>query len=180
LTAKGPFPNIHFNKITIKEIEEVISSLCSKNSSEYDEISMKTLKISAPYISSPLCYIFNKAVLNGNFPLRMKYSTVTPINKKGDRKYCVNYRPIPSLTSLSKVFEKIIFSRLWTHILAHDILANEQFGFHPKLSTETVSYNLINTAINNKKKVGGNFSTWRRPLIVLITKYTYINLNFMV
>jgi hypothetical protein len=59
------------------------------------------------------------------------------------------------LTSFSKVFEKIIYNRLLTHILAHDILANEQFGFHPKLSTETASYNLINTvltAINNKKK----------------------------
>jgi hypothetical protein len=84
----------------------------------------------------------------------MKYSTVTPIYKKGDRKNCVNYRPISLLTSFSNMFEKIIYSRLLTHILAHDILANEQFGFHPKLSTETASYNLLNrvlTAINNKK-----------------------------
>jgi hypothetical protein len=106
LTAKGPFPNINFNKIITKEIEKVISSLRSKNSSGYDEISMKTLKISAPYISSPLCYIFNMAVLAGNFPLSMKYSTVTPIYKKDDRKNCVNYRPISLLTSFSKVLEK--------------------------------------------------------------------------
>jgi hypothetical protein len=47
-----------------------------------------------------------------------------------------------------------------THVHAYDILAKEQFGFRPKLSTETASYNLINkvlTAINNKKKVGGFF-----------------------
>jgi retron-type reverse transcriptase len=52
------------------------------------------------------------------------------------------------------VFEKIIFRRLLTHVHAYDILANEQFGFRPKLSTATASYNLINkvlTAINNKK-----------------------------
>jgi hypothetical protein len=54
LTAEGPFPNINFNKITTKEIEKVLSSLRSKNSSRYDEISTKTLKISAPYISSLL------------------------------------------------------------------------------------------------------------------------------
>jgi hypothetical protein len=90
LTAKSPFPNINFNKITTKEIETVLSSLSSKNSSRYDEISMKTLQINAPYISSLLCSIFNKAVLSGNFHLRMKYLTVTPIYKKGDRKNCVN------------------------------------------------------------------------------------------
>jgi hypothetical protein len=52
------------------------------------------------------------------------------------------------------VFEKIIFSRLLAYVLAHEILANEQFGVRPELSTETASYNLINTvltAINNKK-----------------------------
>jgi hypothetical protein len=93
LTVKGPFPKIIFKNITTKEIEKVISSLHSKNSSGYDEISMKTLKVSAPFISSPLCYIFNKAVLAGKFPLRMKYLVVTPIHKKGDKKNCANYRP---------------------------------------------------------------------------------------
>ncbi|PNF34410.1 hypothetical protein B7P43_G13946 [Cryptotermes secundus] len=160
LTVKGPFPKIIFIKITTNEIENVLSSLRSKNSSGYDEISVKTLKISAPYISSSLCYKFNKAVLASKFPLCMKYPIVTPIYKKGDKKKCANYIPISLLTSFSKVFEKIIFRRLLTHVHAYDILANEQFGFHPELSTETASYNLIKTvsaAINNKKKVGGIF-----------------------
>jgi hypothetical protein len=56
--------------------------------------------------------------------------------------------------------KKIIFRRLLTHVQAYDILANEQFGFRPKLSTETASYHLINTVlavINKKEKVGGIF-----------------------
>jgi hypothetical protein len=90
----------------------------------------------------------------------MKYSIVTPIFKKGDKKSCANYRPIRLLTSFSKVFEKIISRRLLTHIHAFDIMANEQFGCCPKLSTGTASYTLINrviTAINNKNKVAGIF-----------------------
>jgi hypothetical protein len=62
------------------------------------------------------------------------------------------------------VSEKIIFRRLLTHVHAYDILANEQFGFRPKLSTKTASYNLINkvlTAINNNKKVAGISLIWR-------------------
>ena len=49
LTHRSPVPKIRFNIITTKEIEKVISSLHPKNSYGYDEISMKILKISAPY-----------------------------------------------------------------------------------------------------------------------------------
>jgi hypothetical protein len=159
LRVEGPYPKIVFKNITSKEIKKVIASFPSKNSTGYDEISMKTLKISAPFISSLLCYIFNKAVLYGKFPTRMKYSIIIPIHKKGDKKNCGNYRPISLLTSFSKIFEKLIFKRISTHVHNYDILVNEQFGFRPKLSTETASYTFINkvlTAINNKKKSGCN------------------------
>jgi potassium voltage-gated channel Eag-related subfamily H protein 8 len=89
----------------------------------------------------------------------MKYSIVTPTYKKGDKNKCANFRPISLLTSFSKVFERIIFRRLSINIHAHDILTNEQFGFRPKLSTDTASYNLINNVLTiiNNKKVGGIF-----------------------
>ena len=83
------------------------------------------LKISTPYISSLLCYIFNKVLLTFD----------------------------------------VIFQGIWKntiqeingHINTNGILANEQFEFLTKLSTETASYNLINevlAALNNKSKVG--------------------------
>jgi hypothetical protein len=85
LTTKAPFPKRILKNMVTKEIEKVIPSLHSKNSSGSDEISMKTQNISALYISCPLCYIFNKTVLAGKSPSHMKYSTVTPIYKKGDK-----------------------------------------------------------------------------------------------
>ena len=39
----------------------------SKNSSGYDEISSRILKISAPYIISPLIFISNKILNTGVF-----------------------------------------------------------------------------------------------------------------
>jgi hypothetical protein len=109
-----------YNNIT-KEIENVISSLHSKNSSGHDEISTKTLEISATYISFPLRYIFNKAVLEGRFPSQVKYSIVTPIYKKCDKKNCANFSPISLLISLSKVFEKIIFRKLSIYFQVYGI-----------------------------------------------------------
>jgi hypothetical protein len=48
------FPSVKFNNTSSKEIEKSINSLKMKDSSGYDEISTKILKISAPFISSPL------------------------------------------------------------------------------------------------------------------------------
>jgi Notch-like protein len=74
------------------------------------------LKVSAPYISSPLNYICNKSIKSGTFPTCLKYSIVKPLFKKGDKENMANYRPISLLTSFSKVFEKIIYERLLQHI----------------------------------------------------------------
>ena len=83
-----------------------------------------------------------------------------PIFKNGDKLITSNYRPISLLTSFSKDFYKLINSRLFTHICKNDILAYEQYGFRPNISTETASYKLINEilgAMNNKMSMEGIF-----------------------
>jgi hypothetical protein len=51
-----PFPNIKLSPVSTKEVCEIIKSLKWKNSHDYDEISIKILKISSPFIISPLTY----------------------------------------------------------------------------------------------------------------------------
>ena len=114
-----------------------------KNSYGYDEISTKVLQISAPFISSPLCYISNKSMLSENFPATLKYATEKPLLKKGNKEDVANYRPISLLTSFSKVSERLIYDRLLNHIQTNNILGAEQFGFRASLSTEKASYELI-------------------------------------
>jgi hypothetical protein len=101
---------------------------------------MKILSISTPYISLPLCYIFNKAISVGTLPSRLKYSIVTPIYKKGDKPNCALYRPISLFNSYSKVFEKNTINEI--NINTNGVLPNEQFGFRAKLSTEQLPVTL--------------------------------------
>lgn len=91
---KTPFPNINLKFSSSKEVENIIKSLKPKNSSGYDGISTKLLKISSSFISSPLTYICNKSISLGIFPHRLKYAVVKPLFKKGDRSSISNYRPI--------------------------------------------------------------------------------------
>jgi hypothetical protein len=73
---KKSFPSIHLKSISTKEVENIIKSLKTKNSSGYDGIITKLLKISYPFISSPLTHICYKSLSSGIFPDRLKYSVV--------------------------------------------------------------------------------------------------------
>ena len=132
----------------------------TKNAHGYDEISFKILKWSAPFISSPLTYTCNKSLELGIFPCRLKYSTVKPILKTGDKLNIPNYRPISLLISFFKIVEKIIYTRIYTHVVQNQILVKEQYANRSNLSTDNASYTLtheILSAMNNKHIIGGIF-----------------------
>jgi hypothetical protein len=96
----------------------------------------------------------------GIFPVHLKYSQINPIYRKGDRTEIAIYRAAYLMTSFSKIFDKVVFSRLQHHIDVNNILAQEQYGFRTKLSTDMATFTLINNillALNNKLAVGGLF-----------------------
>jgi hypothetical protein len=154
------FPKIYFNQTTYKEIESIIRSFKPKHSNGYDEISVKILKCSAPFISSTLAYICNRALVTGVFPTRLKCSVIKPLLKNEDKTNMSNYRPISLMTSFSKVFERVIYITMHRHVMNNNILAKDQYGFRSKSSTEIATYKLVNevlNAFNNGMFVGGIF-----------------------
>ena len=71
-----------------------------------------------------------------------------------------NIRPISLLISFSKIFEKIIYNRINTHITLNNILTNNQFGFRNNLSTDNATFALLHkilSALDEKHTVGGIF-----------------------
>jgi hypothetical protein len=148
---------LYLNSVSTGEVYKIIQSLHNKNSSGYDEITSKILKISAVSILSPLTYIFNNALRSGIFPDRMKYSIIKPLHKKGTTDELENYRPISLLSSFSKIFEKIIYKRLYVHLEKHKILSPNQYGFREGLSTYSAINPLLDSILNafkEKKFVG--------------------------
>ena len=135
-----PFPTIILKGVSSKEIEDKMKSLKLKNSHEYDRITTKILKLSMHYVSSPLTYICNRILSSGISPTRLKFAEVKPIFKKGNKNDTSNYRPVSLLTSFSKIFESVIYNRLYHHINTNHILVNEQFGFRHASSTDTDLY----------------------------------------
>jgi hypothetical protein len=94
-----PVTDISLQYASTHEIGKIIKSLKTKNTAGYDEISNRILKLSAPFIISPLTYICNAVLCTGVFPKRLKYAIVKPVFKKGKKQEIYNYRPVSILTS---------------------------------------------------------------------------------
>ena len=181
ITSSG----IKGNCTTAKEIERIIQSLKTKTSYGYDEISTKILKISCPFISSPINHICNKMLFWGVFPDRLKYAIIKPLHKNDDRCEVSNYRPISLLTSFSKIFETVMQKRILKHLTKYNILSTEQYGFRVGLRTDNATYKLtteILNAMNNKLQIGGIFCDLEKAFDcvnhdILLSKLKFYGIN---
>lgn len=81
----------------------------------------------------PITRIFNSCLSSGVFIDAWKVCSITPIYKSGDRNDIRNYRPIVKQSTLAKLFDSIIHSKLYLHVCS--IISNCQHGFMPGRST---------------------------------------------
>ena len=72
----------------------------------------------------------------GIYPDQLKIAKVIPVFKKGDKLLVSNYRPISLLSNVNKIFEKLVYSRLYSFLEMHDCIYELQFGFRAKHSTQ--------------------------------------------
>ena len=59
-----------------------------------------------------LASIFNDCLKENKFPNLMKMAQISPVFKKLDNTSKDNYRPISTLSSFTKLFERILFTQL--------------------------------------------------------------------
>jgi hypothetical protein len=59
------FAKISWQYASTYEIEKIIKSIKTKNTCGYDEISSRIIKLTAPFIISPLTYICNAVLSTG-------------------------------------------------------------------------------------------------------------------
>ena len=122
--------------IICEDIGNAISDLKDNGCGLY-KLSTKLLIKVKPTLCKILEYVFNLCVNNGYFPDELKIGCITPVFKKGDKLSVENYRPICSLSPISKIFERIIYDKMITFIDKNNIFSDTQFGFRRKMSTET-------------------------------------------
>ena len=94
------------------------------------------------------------------FPNDWKIARVIPLYKSGPSDRLEKYRPISALPIMSKVIEKVVHKRLVDYLEEHHMLADQQFGFRRKRSTElavTLFTDDIRKYVDAKNLVGSVF-----------------------
>ena len=135
--------HFNFNTITESETLSIINKLKSKNSSGKE-------------IAKPLTIIINQSLKTGVFPDALKIANVKPLYKKGDNFCLNNYRPISLLPTISKIFERVMFTQLYSYLNANNLLSEQQYGFRSQHSTELACVKLVDyitTEMDNIKKI---------------------------
>ena len=131
-------PNMHnfFISPTSRfEVFNLISKLKTRKASGPNSIPTVILKQFNNEISNILSDLFNLSFSTGVFPDILKTSSVLPLFKKGSKLSCGNYRPISLLSNISKLFEKLMYSRLYSFLKIYNCLNELQFGFQANHST---------------------------------------------
>ena len=78
----------------------------------HDEIKASILKSISSYITEPLAYRCNLSLNQGGFPSELKIANLLPPYKADDPLLFNNYMPVYLLNVLSKVFEKVMYTRV--------------------------------------------------------------------
>ena len=106
------------------------------------------LKIIGPSVSPILALLVNQSFQTGIFPDKLKIAKVITLFKKGNPELPSNYRPISLLPIFSKIFEKLMYRRLYRFLEIHDVLFSLQFGFQENHSIDHALVSLTETVKN--------------------------------
>ena len=149
--------SIYLHDCTPDEVSKIISELKNGKSSD---IPIHVVKQSSHIISPLLSVLYNECMKDGIFPDDLKIGRISPIYKKDNEELLENYRPVSTLAVFGKIFEKIIYNRLYSFFQSQNTLYENQYGFRRGHSTShalNFSVNYVESCLKKKQHVLGIF-----------------------
>lgn len=122
--------NLHIDK---SKILSELKRLDPSKGAGPDGLPAAFFKATADCICEPIYILFNRCLHEGVFPRVWKQAYITPVHKGGSRHDVEQYRPISILSTLSKLFERLVHNEIYP--LLHNSIIPEQHGFVKRRST---------------------------------------------
>lgn len=140
------------NPFTTDDILQVLSTVRPFKAPGTDQIFYILIRQLPIEIVDQLASIFNQCMMIGYWPAIWKTAKVVPVRKANATPTMVqSYRPISLLSSLNKILEKLVLSRLNEWCTRNDVLPAEQFGFRAKHSATHQAARLAHTIARYKE-----------------------------
>ena len=181
---KSPNPqSIFLYSCTAKEVEDIIHLLNPAKVSGPYSVPVELLKLLDNHISHPLSVLVNDSFTTGIFATKLKISKVTPLHKKGSNLDPNNYRPISLLSVFSKIYENVMYARIYKLMENSQLFYPRQFSFRSNHSTNHALISItesIKNSIDNGKFGCGIFLDLKKHLTQLATVFCQINCPIMV
>ena len=99
----------------------------------------------------PLFLLFKISLESGVFPDVWKLGFINPNCKSGNNKLVSNYRPVTILSTIPKLFEKLVLDKISTQL--NRIIVNNQHGF---VKGRSIITNLLNLSHDVNESLKAN------------------------
>ena len=116
------------------EVFRYLRTCAGKMCAGPDGVPVFFLKTLRHVLAFPLSLLYSFIFQTGDMPPFFQTSSVVPVHKKGSKSDPGNYRPIAKISSLCKVMEGIVASRLLCYLESNELLSSSQYGFRPRRS----------------------------------------------
>lgn len=155
ITHRMKYDDLVINLVTLTELKGIISNLSTKKTPGYDLITGYVLKQLPRRGAMKLLHLINASLRLQFVPRQWKVAEVIMVPKSGKPvNEKTSYRPISLLPVISKVFEKLLLSRLKPIIDDRNLIPEHQFGFRNNYSTLDQVHritNVIEDALETKR-----------------------------
>ena len=104
-----------FSNLTVELFQKYVNRLNCKKAVGHDDMQPFFLKLAGEKCITSFCSLYNSCVSSCSFPDSLKMAEISPVFKKKDNLDKENYRSVNILTTLSKVFERILSDQLTSY-----------------------------------------------------------------
>ena len=123
-------------------------------SSDLDPFPTSLLKDCLDVLIEPITSIINKSLQEGVFPDQFKKAYIRPLLKKTtlDKNELKNFRSVSNLSFILKILEKVVTSRLLSHMESNSMSNNLQSAYKKFHFTESALLKVENDVLLNMEK----------------------------
>lgn len=129
--------------INLQEMKNIIVNMKCDKSAGSDNISPRFVRECVNELAPMLMEIYNKIINLSDFPDNLKIHKIIPIPKQINASTVDKYRPISVLSTIDKIFGKVLFDKLLCYFEENNLLFDFQFGFRRGCGTEDAVVNVV-------------------------------------